>query len=214
VIEQNRPDVHQQSALLFLDLDQFKLINDSLGHLTGDRLLVWVANKLSQVVRTTDIVSRISGDEFVILIEHLDHHDHAIQVAERILEDLKSPFVLDQREIFITASIGIVMDFRHHQTAEELVRDADTAMYQAKAGGRANYAVFHPHMRLQVVERMNLGNDLQRAVEYQELTPYYQPIVALESLTIVGFEVLLRWQHPRLGLVSPEQFIPWRRKPV
>lgn len=208
LIEPDRPQPPQNSALLFLDLDQFKVINDSLGHLTGDQLLVWVAQKLLQVVRATDIVSRISGDEFVILLENLDHQDQAIQVAKRVLEDLKSPCVLEQREIFITSSIGIVLDFSHYQTAEDLVRDADIAMYQAKASGRANYMVFQPAMWLQVMERMHLGNDLRRALEYQELMLYYQPIVALEELSIVGFEVLLRWQHPRLGLVSPDQFIP------
>ncbi len=208
VIEQTSQVPDQQSALLFLDLDQFKVVNDSLGHLTGDQLLVWVAHKLTQVVRTTDIVARISGDEFVILLENLEQQDQAIQVAERILEELREPFMLEQREIFITSSIGIVMDFRNYQKAEDLVRDADIAMYQAKASGRASYAVFDPEMRLQVIERMNLGNDLRRALEYQELQLYYQPIVALETLDIVGLEVLLRWQHPQLGLVSPEQFIP------
>jgi diguanylate cyclase (GGDEF)-like protein/PAS domain S-box-containing protein len=197
-----------QSALLFLDLDQFKVINDSLGHLTGDRLLVWVADKLSQVVRTTDIVARISGDEFVVLLENLDHPNQATCIAQRLLEDLKEPFLMDQREIFITTSIGIVLDFSPYQTAEDLVRDADIAMYQAKASGRANFAIFDPQMRIQVVERMNLSNDLRRALEYQELLLYYQPIVALEQLTIEGFEVLLRWQHPKLGMISPAQFIP------
>jgi diguanylate cyclase (GGDEF)-like protein/PAS domain S-box-containing protein len=208
VIERSQDDAQEQSALLFLDLDQFKVINDSLGHLTGDQLLVWVANKLSQVVRTTDIVARISGDEFVILLENLDHPDQATYVAQRVLEDLKKPFLMEQREIFITSSIGIVLDFSPYQTAEDLVRDADIAMYQAKASGRANYAVFDPHMRIKVVQRMNLSNDLRRALEYQELLLYYQPSVALEQLTIQGFEVLLRWQHPQLGMVSPDQFIP------
>lgn len=208
VIKQNSQHPHQKSALLFLDLDQFKVINDSLGHLTGDQLLVWVAHKLTQVVRITDVVARISGDEFLILLETLDQPDQAIQVAERILEALRQPFVSDQREIFITSSIGIVMDFSPYQKAEDLVRDADIAMYQAKAGGRASYAVFDPVMRLRVIERMNLGNDLRRALDYEELQLYYQPIIALETLVIVGFEVLLRWQHPDLGMVSPEQFIP------
>ena len=208
LIEQSRNNPHQRSALLFLDLDQFKVINDSLGHLTGDQLLVWVADKLSQAVRMTDIVARISGDEFVILLDSLDHSHQAIQIAERVLEELKQPFMMEQREIFITTSIGIVMDFSPYQTAEDLVRDADIAMYRAKARGRASYAVFAPEMRLQVVERMNLGNDLRRAIENQELVLYYQPIIALETLTIEAFEVLLRWQHPRLGLVSPSQFIP------
>jgi diguanylate cyclase (GGDEF)-like protein/PAS domain S-box-containing protein len=208
LLAQNQSSPPSLSALLFLDLDQFKVINDSLGHLTGDKLLVWVANKLSQVVRITDIVARISGDEFVILLEDLDEQNQAIQIAERVLEELKDPFVMEQREIFITSSIGIVLDFSPYQTAEDLVRDADIAMYQAKASGRANYALFAPQMRLKVVERMNLSNDLRRALEYQELLLYYQPIVALDRLTIESFEVLLRWQHPSLGMVSPDQFIP------
>lgn len=208
VIGQSQSDSSQQSALLFLDLDQFKVINDSLGHLTGDKLLIWVANKLNQVVRTTDIVARISGDEFVILLENLDHENQALHIAERVLEELKAPFVVDEREIFITSSIGIVLNFGPHATAEDLVRDADIAMYQAKASGRANYAVFDPKMRIQVVERMNLSNDLRRAMQNQELLLYYQPIVALESLAVEGVEVLLRWQHPRLGMVSPDQFVP------
>ena len=128
VIKQNSQHPHQKSALLFLDLDQFKVINDSLGHLTGDQLLVWVAHKLTQVVRITDVVARISGDEFLILLETLDQPDQAIQVAERILEALRQPFVSDQREIFITSSIGIVMAFSPYQKAEDLVRDADIAM--------------------------------------------------------------------------------------
>jgi diguanylate cyclase (GGDEF)-like protein/PAS domain S-box-containing protein len=208
VLKRARRHPDLQFAVLFLDFDHFKVINDSLGHIVGDQLLITIAATLLALTREIDLVARLGGDEFVILLEEIDGPDDAVDVAERILEELRSPLSIDDKDIFISASIGIALGTAHHRRAEELVRDADIAMYRAKANGRASYAIFDPAMHEQVLQRLELENYLRRALEMQELKLHYQPILSLSTLQVVGFEALLRWQHPRLGLVAPDKFVP------
>ena len=195
-------------ALLFLDLDNFKVVNDSLGHLVGDELLLAVATQLMELIRETDLAARLGGDEFVILLEGLDEIEEAVRVAQRILDVLRSPLQMAEREVFISTSIGIVVGASSYQNAEELLRDADLAMYRAKKSGPGRYAMFDPAMHWQVVQRLHLENDLRLALENREFFLDYQPIVNLKTLVIQGFEALIRWQHPQRGLVSPREFIP------
>lgn len=198
-----------QFAVLYLDIDNFKLINDSLGHDVGDRLLLSVARRLEDCLRSGDtMVARLGGDEFTVLLERIRSDADAHIVAERILEKLSQPVVLDDREIFASASIGITVTSDRWHKAEHLLREADTAMYHAKAEGKSRYRVFDPSMQEEVSARLELENDLRRAVERNELWLQYQPIVELKSGRLTGFEALVRWQHPRLGLVSPVNFVP------
>ncbi|MEM8778013.1 MAG: EAL domain-containing protein [Cyanobacteria bacterium P01_G01_bin.49] len=200
-------------AVLFLDLDGFKVINDSMGHLVGDRFLIDITHRLSQCLGSRDTLARLGGDEFVILLENLDTANDAIVTADRIHQGLKSPILLGKEEIFVSASIGIVVDVaqnwrdRYGQAAE-LLRDADIAMYRAKAKGQGQSQVFDASMYAYAVKRLQLANDLQRAIERQEFLVYYQPIISLASDRIQGFEALVRWKHPEKGLVSPADFIP------
>ncbi|MGD1905477.1 MAG: putative bifunctional diguanylate cyclase/phosphodiesterase [Leptolyngbyaceae cyanobacterium] len=196
-----------QFAVLFLDLDHFKVINDSLGHSVGDELLIAVANQLKTFVRETDMAARLGGDEFVLLVEEIEGLSEAIVVAKRILELFKSPLVLNERQVFTSASIGILTRDINHRTAEDLLRDADLGMYRAKQDGRKQYAIFDPHMHLQAMQRLQLENELRRGLENQEFVLYYQPIISLATGAIRGFEALIRWQHPEYGLVMPGEFI-------
>lgn len=195
-------------AVLFLDLDGFKVINDSLGHLAGDRLLTNIAQQLQSNIRKTDLAARLGGDEFVILLEEIAGIQDAISVAEKIFAKFQSPFKLNDREIFITTSIGIVLGNSDYSQASDLLRDADIAMYRAKAQGRNSYKIFDTQMHAQAIQRLNRESDLRHALERDELRVYYQPIFALERPHLVGFEALVRWQHPTLGLVFPGDFIP------
>jgi len=203
-------------AVLFLDLDGFKMINDSLGHLAGDQLLVGVASRLEKCLRATDtvarlgegfIVARMGGDEFTVLLDDLKHSDDAKQAAERLMKAVTSPFVLGGREVFTSLSIGIALSNSSYEQAEDILRDADTAMYRAKSMGKARYEIFDADMRASVVARLQLETDLRRALEHGEFHNVYQPIVFLAAGQIVGFEALLRWQHPTRGLLGPEEFI-------
>ena len=195
-----------QFALLFIDFDRFKVINDSLGHAVGDELLVAIAQALPTLMRETDLVARLGGDEFVILLEHVTGVDEATALAERILTHLQSPIEIQGQQIFMSASIGIVLGGDDYQQPETVIRNADIAMYRAKATGRDGYAIFDPVMHAQVRDRLQLENDLRRALDRQEFVLFYQPVVALETLKIVGFEALLRWQHPTRGLLMPDHF--------
>ena len=196
-----------QFAVLFLDLDNFKVINDSLGHLVGDELLLAVSALLTQMIRKTDLAARLGGDEFVILLDGFDKLDQAARVAEQLLAALKAPLQISGREIFIGTSIGIVVGTPEYQGAEELLRDADLAMYRAKQGGRGRYTVFEPAMHLQAVQRLQVERDLRKALKHHQFVLYYQPIVNLQTGAVQGFEALVRWQHPQRGLVSPADFI-------
>ncbi len=207
-VEQARRHPAQRFAVLFLDLDRFKMINDSLGHSVGDQLLVAIARQLECCLRAGDTVARLGGDEFAILLNDIAHFDDAIRVAERMLHGLKLPFKLAGHEVFTSASIGIALSNNRYQAAEDVLRDADTAMYRAKADGKARYEVFDMVMHARVVALLQLENDLRRAIEREELCLHYQPIVALADGRVTGFEALVRWPHPERGLVRPTEFIP------
>jgi diguanylate cyclase (GGDEF)-like protein len=198
---------HCPFAVLFLDFDRFKLINDSLGHMVGDQLLIAIAGRLKAIVRPGDIVARLGGDEFTILLEDLNTPDEAIFVAKRLLSNLAEPFRLPAREVFITASVGVALSTAGYERADDVLRDADTAMYQAKSLGKARYEVFDKTMHANASELLQIETDLWRALERKELTLDYQPIVSLHTGRIAGFEALLRWLHPRRGKVSPLEFI-------
>ncbi|RCJ20984.1 diguanylate phosphodiesterase [Nostoc sp. ATCC 43529] len=195
-------------AVLFLDCDRFKVINDSLGHLVGDELLIAIARRLQTCLIPIDTLARLGGDEFGILLENIADINIAIQVAERILQQLSLAFKLSRYEVFMNASIGISWGNKDYDRPEYLLRDADTAMYRAKAQGRAKYHVFDPAMHQEAIHLLELENDLRRGVERQEFLVYYQPIVSLTTGRISGFEALVRWRHPTRGLVSPIEFIP------
>lgn len=196
-------------AVLFLDLDRFKIINDSLGHLKGDQFLISIARILEACIRATDMAARLGGDEFTILLEEIQDVADAIKVAERIQQELRSPLNLDGQEVFTSASIGIALSSTlNYEQPEQLLRDADTAMYQAKALGKSRYALFHPEMYATALTRLQLEANLRRAIENQEFQLYYQPIISLTNCRIIGFEALMRWQHPERGLVNPVDFIP------
>ncbi len=196
-------------AVIFLDLDRFKVINDSLGHLKGDQFLLAIANKLEVCIRSTDTAARLGGDEFTILLDEIQNLSDAIKVVERIQQELTLPLELDGQEVSTTASIGIALSSTvDYDQAENLLRDADTAMYRAKALGKARYELFNPEMYTNALARLQLENDLRRAIERHEFEVYYQPIVSLTTGRILGFEALLRWQHPERGLILPTDFVP------
>jgi diguanylate cyclase (GGDEF)-like protein len=196
-----------QFAVLFLDCDRFKLVNDSLGHLVGDELLIAIANRLEECLLPVDTLARLGGDEFGIILENLTDITQAIQVAEHILQQFSLAFKLSRSEVFINASIGISWGNSDCDKPEYLLRDADTAMYRAKALGKARYHIFNPEMHHQATQLLDLENDLCRAVERQEFIVYYQPIISLVTGKISGLEALVRWQHPTRGLIYPTEFI-------
>jgi len=195
-------------ALLYLDLDGFKHINDSLGHQIGDKVLQSVAKRLVTCVRAPDTVSRQGGDEFLVLLSEVEHPDGSTIVANRILQRLGGAHTIDQRELHVTASIGVSVYPDDGVDADTLIKSADTAMYQAKEDGTQNYRFFTSAMNVRAVERQSIEEDLRRAMERQELELHYQPKVNLESGEITGAEALLRWTHPTRGSISPAQFIP------
>ncbi len=194
-------------AVLFLDLDRFKNVNDSLGHDVGDLLLEEVGRRLQTCIHPTDTVARLGGDEFVMLLEDIADPENAVEIAERVQDELRVPSKLYGYELFTTASIGIISSLTSYDSPEELLRDADTAMYRAKEGGKARHAVFDDAMRVQAVSLLQLETDLRRAVEQDEFVVYYEPVICLASGRVVGFEALVRWQHPQRGLVLPSEFI-------
>lgn len=195
-------------SVLFIDLDRFKIINDSLGHNLGDDLLSEISHRLANCLRPNDTVARLGGDEFVILLEDVKNHDNVLIVAQRILQELSTPFNLEGQEIFTSASIGITFSNCSLNRPEDLLRDADLAMNLAKSQGRGRYEVFHPRMHTSALARWQLETDLRRAIDRDELKLYYQPIVSLRTNRLVGFEALIRWLHPQEGLISPTKFIP------
>jgi len=195
-------------AVLFLDLDRFKEVNDNLGHFVGDELLRAVARRLEACLRPEDTVARLSGDEFAILLESITDTSDAGRVAERIEEALSFPINLAGAEVTTSASMGIVTSSMAHDQPEQLLRSADMAMYRAKAAGRARYEMFDRAMHTDALERLRLETDLRRAVELGEFALHYQPVVSLRTGRVTGLEALVRWQHPERGLVHPADFIP------
>jgi diguanylate cyclase (GGDEF)-like protein/PAS domain S-box-containing protein len=194
-------------AVLFIDLDRFKTINDSLGHLVGDRLLMGIAQRLKACIRSSDTLARLGGDEFAMLIEDVDDKGDIIHLVERIQQEFKLPFHLNGQEIYANASIGVLIETADYDCAEDLLRDADIAMYRAKERGRGCYEVFDITMRDRAVAMLHLETDLRKAIINQEFQLHYQPIVALHNNQITGFEALVRWQHPDNGLIPPIEFI-------
>ena len=195
-------------AVLLLDIDRFKNVNDSLGHVAGDQLLVAIGERLSRCVRAADTVARFGGDEFTVLIESVGGAGDVTHAAMRIHDAIAQPFDIGGNEIFTSASIGITIAGPEYEQPEQIIRDADTAMYRAKAQGRARSEMFDADMRAEAVKRLQMETDLRRGIEREEFRLVYQPIVNLESSEVVGFEALVRWQHPTRGLVPPVQFIP------
>lgn len=194
-------------ALLFLDFDRFKLINDSLGHMVGDQLLIAISQLLQDSVRMSDTIARLGGDEFTILLDDIHDISEPSNVAERIQQALKSPLMVEGFTVFTSVSIGIAISSVEYVSSSELLRDADIAMYRAKERGGC-HEIFNPGMHAEMRKRLQLENDLRRALEQQEFLAYYQPIISLQTGALVGFEALIRWQHPERGLVPPIQFIP------
>ncbi len=194
-------------ALLFLDLDRFKVVNDSLGHDVGDQLLVGVAERLREALRPADTVARFGGDEFVVLCEDIDDEE-AGRIADRLTSGMAAPFTVGPREIFVTASVGVTLTDGAGRRGEELVRDADIAMYRAKECGRARVEVFDPAMGASAVDRLDTETSLRRALDHGEFHLLYQPEVLLEDERIVGVEALLRWEHPQRGTIAAAEFIP------
>ncbi len=208
VFKQAKRDQNYKFAVCFLDLDRFKNINDSRGHRVGDKLLRALARRLNKLLRPGDTIARMGGDEFTLLLEDIEGLEEAITVSERILDSFKKPFDVDGDEIFTDASIGICMILDHYKHSDDMIRDADIAMYRAKSLGKGQIYVFNPEMHAFAIETMKIENDLRSAIEKQQMEVYYQPVIDLQKQSIEGFEALLRWQHPTLGFVSPERFIP------
>ena len=194
-------------AVLFLDLDHFKVVNDSLGHELGDELLKTIARRLHLALRPADVVARFGGDEFVVLCEDLVGADDAVAIARRITDSLGEPFVVGESEVFVGVSIGIAFPDDNEVEASTLIRDADAAMYRAKAKGRARWEVFDNAMRASAIDRLDIENALRRAVERRELRVHYQPLVSLDTGAVRGVEALLRWEHPERGMLAPGDFI-------
>ena len=203
-----RSDGKRSVALLFLDLDRFKTINDSLGHTVGDDLLIAIGNRLRMSLRPEDTVARLGGDEFAILVDDVLDPKEVVALADRVVAAFERPFRLAHQEITVRSSIGIVIASGGHGTADDLLRDADVAMYRAKATGRGSYALFEPSMQAEVMARQALESDLREAIEHERLTLAYQPIVNLRDGRIVAVEALARWSHPTRGEVPPVVFIP------
>lgn len=196
-----------QFAVLYLDLDRFKIINDSLGHNTGDKLLVAIAERLTACVRPGDVIARLGGDEFTILLMRSGNEENVCLIAERLQSEISTPFYFDNYEVYTTASIGVIMADAVKRKPEDYLRDADAAMYQAKANGKARYEIFDHEMHERSLGILELETDLRRAVERQEFEVYYQPIVLLDTGEILELEALIRWRHPERGLISPAEFI-------
>ncbi|MEM7579954.1 MAG: EAL domain-containing protein [Mastigocoleus sp.] len=208
VLAKTKKEDNYRFAVLFLDCDRFKTVNDSLGHLVGDKLLLSIASRLQSVLNNKDTLARFGGDEFAVLLENLTDIDTAVSVADSILQKLSLAFHIGKYEIFMNASIGIIWGNNEYEKPEHLLRDVDTAMYRAKDNGRARYHIFNPLMHQEAIKLLELENDLRRAIDREEFVLYYQPIISLQTGKISGFEALVRWEHPSRGLLSPNDFIP------
>jgi diguanylate cyclase (GGDEF)-like protein/PAS domain S-box-containing protein len=194
-------------GLLFLDIDRFKLVNDSLGHLIGDELLTAVARRLERCIRPGDTVARLGGDEFTVLLDDIEDPSDATRIADRIQHEINLPFTLSGQEVFTSASIGIALSNGRYERPDDMLRDADIAMYRAKALGKARYEMFDADMRARAISQLQLETDLRRALDREEFRVMYQPVFSLTTDRLVGFEALVRWQHPQRGIVLPEEFV-------
>src|SRR6185312_7375929 len=199
----------KRGAVLFVDLDRFKTLNDSLGHFAGDTVLRTVAERLRSVVRLEDTVSRLGGDEFVILLRHVAQVEDAGEVARKVIESVARPILLDEHELRIGASVGISVFPDHGVESDRLIANADSAMYHVKKTGRSNHAIFAPQMSTYFPKRLALENELRAAIEKTQFVLHYQPKVDMRTSRIVGMEALVRWRHPQRGLVAPSEFIPF-----
>jgi diguanylate cyclase (GGDEF)-like protein/PAS domain S-box-containing protein len=200
-----RADYH--FAVLYLDIDRFKLVNDSLGHNVGDKLLIAFANRIKDSLRDIDTLARFGGDEFVILLEDIESDDYASGVAKRLQQELKRPFMVGGKEVFALASFGVVSNTIDYAQAENIIRDADAAMYHAKENGKAQYKVFDKKLHKKAMHLLQRETDLRKAIHINQFENHYQPIVDLKTASLVGFEALIRWNHPQLGLIYPGSFI-------
>lgn len=207
-VERTRRSTHYQFAVLFIDLDRFKVVNDSLGHLVGDQLLVQIARRLEKGLRTVDTFARLGGDEFAIILDDIRSANDARFIANRIKKEFQRPFRIGEMTIHSSASIGIALSAEGYNSDEDLLREADMAMYRAKAKGKGRYQIFDAALLSSEINLLHLENDLRLAMEREEFRLHYQPIVELATRDVVAFEALLRWLHPRRGLVSPADFIP------
>lgn len=197
---------NQRFAVLFIDLDRFKMINDTLGHHSGDLFLIEIANRLRSCVRDNDVLARLGGDEFVILLDSLESDD-AEEVASRIISSIEQPYTLDGHTLYSNASIGIALCNRRYKNSNEILRDADAAMYQAKSLGRGRYVFFDDSMREKLIATMTLEQELRIAIDKQQFELHYQEISDLHTSKTIGFEALLRWNHPKKGLLTPSEFL-------
>ncbi|MBW2410304.1 MAG: EAL domain-containing protein [Deltaproteobacteria bacterium] len=200
-----RGDYH--FAVLYLDIDRFKLVNDSLGHNVGDKLLVAFANRIQDSLREIDSLARFGGDEFVILLEDIENEEYASSVAERLQQELKRPFMVSGKEVFAPASFGVMANTKDYDHAENIIRDADSAMYHAKEKGKAQFKVFDKKLHEKAMHLLQRETDLRKAIHNNQFENHYQPIVDLKTASLVGFEALIRWNHPQLGLINPGSFI-------
>ena len=207
VLSRFRYDPTQLFAVLFLDLDRFKVVNDSVGHLVGDELLKEAARRIGRCVRDPDMVARLGGDEFAIVLDFIHTAEDAVAVAERVIRSLAEPMRIAGKELYTSASIGIALVDSRYRSPEELLRDADVAMYRAKATGRQRYALFDEHLHEAALKLLELEGDLRRALQRHEFAPFYQPIVTLSDGALVGFEALMRWQHPVRGTCPPGEYL-------
>lgn len=195
-------------AVLYLDIDRFKLVNKTFGHVTGDRLLMVAANRLNKLLRSVDTLARFGGDEFAILVDDVEDSDGAAIVAERILKQISAPYRLKKQDVHITGSIGVVLGSSAYEHPDQVLRDADNAMYFSKEHGGNHYTVFEAGMHILTRKRLEIETDLRNAIQAGEITVFYQPIVSLRSGDITGFEALCRWKHPKYGMIPPAEFIP------
>ncbi|RAQ39393.1 GGDEF domain-containing response regulator, partial [Arthrospira sp. O9.13F] len=205
-IKQQYPNY--QFVVLLLDCDRFKMINESLGHSVGDQLLVAISKRLKSLLKPEDTLARLGGDEFAIMVNKIEDMAEAKTIAQKVLDSFSHPFFLPNQEVFINVSIGISLSHLDYQKPEHILRDADTAMYRAKDLGKGQYHIFDPSMHHHVSEKLQLENDLRRAITNNEFLVYYQPIIHLKTGKIAGFEALIRWQHPTKKLIPPVLFIP------
>ena len=199
---------HNSIAVLFIDLDNFKVVNDSLGHGAGDRLLVELGGRLQDAIRPSDTIARFGGDEFVVLCEDITEARDAVMVGQRIVEAASIPFVLEGRDMYVSASVGVALALDGEATPETLLRDSDAAMYRAKERGSGRVEVFDEALRTRIMERLDLENGLRRALQQEELRVYYQPEVSLSQGRTIAVEALVRWEHPERGLLEPKEFVP------